>query len=63
MISNPKRGLDIDYRDVKSKFGASSEQETLITGRYRVQEVRDITEPSTNPDYGYTVKAYYLKEV
>jgi len=62
-IINPKRGFDIPYSLIKTKFSAQAEKETLIAGRYVVTQVLRVTEPFTNPQYEYWVKQYILKEI
>jgi predicted double-glycine peptidase len=64
LVEKPSRGLDIDYRSIRTKgFGAAEEQETVLAGKYRVKEVRKVTEPGTLPQYGYTVPQYVLTEI
>jgi len=62
-IINPSRGYDIPYASITSRFGASREKETLVSGKYKVKEIKQITEPGTNPIYGYTVPQYILEEI
>lgn len=63
-IQKPKRGLDVDYKQAKTKgFSAASEKETIVSGWYRVIKVEKIAEPGTNPEDGYKAPHYVLEEV
>ena len=62
-ILNPKHGLDIDYTKTKGiRFGASNEKETILASKYRVVNRTMMTEPNTNPEYGYKIPVYTLEE-
>lgn len=65
-IRGAKRGLDVPYGHKALQglqFSAAGEKETILAGSYRVVKVGTVTEPGTNPDYGYRVKMYLLEEV
>lgn len=63
-ITKPTRGLDIDYSNITSpKFSAIGENETIVSGRYRVSKIEKITEPGTNIGYGYKTTLYHLTEI
>lgn len=62
-IDSPTRGFTVDYEKVNQRFfSASGEQETIVTGAYRVIAVERIVEPHTYPQYGYRVPLYTLTE-
>ena len=61
-IPNATRGWEIDYNIVDVSFDASSEQEVLVTGNYKVERIDEITEPGTAPQYEYKIPYYVLKE-
>ena len=62
LIEHATRGLEINYDLIKVMFDASDEKEVLVSGTYRVAEIRKITEPGTPPQYGYIVPQYVLVE-
>jgi hypothetical protein len=61
-IEGAVRGWAVDYDLFRTQFNARAEREVIVSGSYRVVEKRKVTEPFTNPDYGYRIPMYVLVE-
>lgn len=61
-IPNATRGWRIDYDVIDVMFDASDENEVLVSGKYKVTEIKKVPEPGTLLQYGYLVPMYVLEE-
>lgn len=62
-IPGATRGWEVDYDVINVSFDASSEQEVLVSGDYKVERIDQVTEPGTAPQYGYKIPYYILSEI